>query len=103
MPAPRRHWLFTPLHLTRRARLWLALAALALVATSLVLASSRWLGAARIDLTTDRLYTLTPGTLDIVEQLHRPLRLTLYFSQHATRGLPQLGRASCRERVSVVV
>ncbi|KQZ68380.1 ABC transporter [Rhodanobacter sp. Root561] len=80
----------TPLRLTRRGLLYLALVLLVLVFVPLIVASSRWLHASRVDLTTDQLYTLTPGTLHIVDTLQRPLRLTLYFSEHATRDLPQL-------------
>ena len=80
----------TPLRLGRRTVLYAALVLLVLVSVPLIVASSRWLHASRIDLTTDQLYTLTPGTLHIVDTLKRPLRLTLYFSDHATRDLPQL-------------
>jgi len=91
MPRLRLHPLFTtPLRLTRRTVLYAGLVLLVLVFVPLIVASSRWLHASRIDLTTDQLYTLTPGTLHIVDTLQRPLRLTLYFSDHATRDLPQL-------------
>jgi len=77
------------IHFSRRAILLAALFLLAVVFVVFVLTSSRWrLG--RMDLTSDKLYTLTPGTVHIVEGLHAPLRLTLYFSSHATRDLPQL-------------
>ena len=82
--------LTVPLQLTRRGALYAGLIVLVLVFVPLIVTSSRWLHATRIDLTADKLYTLTPGTLQIVDRLHRPLRLTLYFSQHATRDLPQL-------------
>jgi ABC-type uncharacterized transport system involved in gliding motility auxiliary subunit len=81
---------FAPLRLSRRTVLYGALVLLVLISVPLIMASSRWLRASRIDLTTDQLYTLTPGTLHIVDSLRRPLRLTLYFSEHATRDLPQL-------------
>jgi ABC-type uncharacterized transport system involved in gliding motility auxiliary subunit len=74
----------------RRIVLFAALVLLILVYVALVLASSRSLKPLRVDLTTDRLYTLTSGTKQIVDGLQRPLRLTLYFSEHATRDLPQL-------------
>lgn len=77
-------------HIGRRTVLVAALVALTLSFVGITLASSRWLRAARIDLTADRLYTLTPGTQHIIDGLHRPLKLTLYFSDHATRDLPQL-------------
>ena len=76
--------------ITRRTVLYGSLVLLVLVFVPVIVASSRWLHASRIDLTTDKLYTLTPGTLQIVDTLQRPLRLTLYFSDHATRDLPQL-------------
>ncbi|WP_425600978.1 GldG family protein [Dyella sedimenti] len=74
----------------RRAALFALLVLLALVFVALVLGSSRWLRVARVDLTADKLYTLTPGTVHIVDSLHAPLRLTLYFSSHAARDLPQM-------------
>jgi ABC-type uncharacterized transport system involved in gliding motility auxiliary subunit len=86
------------MHLRRRTRLLAALGLLIVVFVGLTLASSRWFQASRIDLTADRLYTLTPGTLHIVDGLRRPLKLTLYFSEHATRDLPQLGSYQQRVR-----
>ena len=82
--------LHTPLKLSRRAALYGWLLLLVLILVPLIVASSRWSHAPRIDLTADQLYTLTPGTLQIVGTLQRPLRLTLYFSDHAARDLPQL-------------
>ncbi|WP_074551242.1 Gldg family protein [Dyella sp. AtDHG13] len=76
------------IHFSRRAVLLAALAALAGLFVVFVLTSSRW-RMGRVDLTSDKLYTLTPGTVHIVEGLHAPLRLTLYFSSHATRDMPQ--------------
>ncbi len=80
-----RRWTFG-----RRWRLAATLAALMLVFVGAALALSRWVFVPRIDLTADRLYTLTPGTVQIVGHLQRPLRVTLYFSEHAARDLPQL-------------
>lgn len=71
-------------------RLWLWLPLLAAAYVLLVIAGSRWLGGERIDLTHDRLYTLSQGTRDIIGDLRQPLQLTLYFSDHASHGLPQL-------------
>lgn len=75
---------------SRRTALVASLVVLLLAFVGLTLANSRWLRTARIDLTADHLYTLTPGTQQIIDGLHRPLKLTLYFSEHATRDLPQL-------------
>lgn len=71
-------------------RLWLALPLLAAAYVLLVLGASRWLGGMRVDLTQDKLYTLSPGTRDILEHLDQPLELTLYFSDRASHSLPQL-------------
>ncbi|WP_445144169.1 GldG family protein [Dyella sp. Tek66A03] len=86
------------LHLSRRTVLLTALAVLAIGFVALTLASGRWLRLGRVDLTADKLYTLTPGTIHIVRGLRAPLKLTLYFSEHATRDLPQL--RSYEQRVS---
>jgi ABC-type uncharacterized transport system involved in gliding motility auxiliary subunit len=75
---------------SRRTRLVGALLLLVLAFVGVSLALSRWRHAARIDLTADGLYTLTSGAGKIVGSLNRPLRLTLYFSDHAARDLPQL-------------
>jgi ABC-type uncharacterized transport system involved in gliding motility auxiliary subunit len=75
-----------------RPRLRASLALLLLIAAYLFLlwASSTGLRGARVDLTADKLYTLSPGTLHIISSLRQPLRLTLYFSDRVSRELPQL-------------
>lgn len=82
--------LFTPVRLSRRGLLQTTLVLMVLIFVPVIVATSRWLHTSRIDLTTDKLYTLTPGTRHIVDTLQRPIRLTLYFSDHAARDLPQL-------------
>lgn len=76
--------------LRRRIVLFSALIVLIVSYCSLTLMTSRWLEPERFDLTADGLYTLSPGTRQIIDNAHRPLWLTLYFSQHATKDLPQL-------------
>lgn len=73
-----------------RPPLWLTLPAMAVLYVLLVLAATHWLGGVRVDLTRDRLYTLSPGTHDILDHLAQPLDLTLYFSDRASHGLPRL-------------
>ncbi|HKZ09264.1 MAG TPA: GldG family protein [Rhodanobacteraceae bacterium] len=73
-----------------RRKLWLTLPVLAALYVLLVLGASRWLGTMRADLTHDHLYTLSPGTRDILGRLEQPLDLTLYFSDRASHSLPQL-------------
>ena len=76
--------------LRRRTILFSALIVLIVSYCSLTLVTSRWLEPERFDLTADGLYTLSPGTRQIIDNVHRPLWLTLYFSQHATKDMPQL-------------
>ncbi|NII52933.1 GldG family protein [Luteibacter sp. SG786] len=78
------------LQVSRSFLLRLALAGIALLFLAAIAVSSMSLRTARMDLTADRIYTLTPGTQQIVDGLRKPLTLTLYFSEHATRDLPQL-------------
>lgn len=74
----------------QRLRIWLGLIALAALFVLVVLVSARTMRTARMDLTADHLYTLTPGTLSIIDSVEQPIQLTMYFSDHATRNLPQL-------------
>ena len=78
------------LPLRRRTILLSGLLALIVAYCGIALITSRWLSPERVDLTQDRLYTLSPGTRQIVDGVNRPLWLTLYFSQHATKDLPTL-------------
>lgn len=78
------------LPLRRRTVLFSGLIALVAIYCSVALLTSRWLAPERFDLTQDRLYTLSPGTRQIVDSVDRPLWLTLYFSQHATKDMPTL-------------
>ncbi|HEY4093368.1 MAG TPA: Gldg family protein [Luteibacter sp.] len=75
---------------SRANRLRLALGAIVVIFLAVIGLSSMSLRAARMDLTEDRIYTLTAGTQEIVDGLGKPMSLTLYFSDHATRELPQL-------------
>lgn len=87
------------MRLSRRPRLRASLALLLLLVAYIVLlwASAAGLRGARVDLTADKLYTLSPGTLHIVSSLRQPLQLTLYFSDRVSRELPQL--RAYRQRV----
>ncbi len=44
----------------------------------------------RLDLTEEKLYTLSPGTLDILHRLPHPVTLEFYFSDETTRDMPLL-------------
>lgn len=75
----------------RRSLLWsVVLMVLVVLFGALVLRGNQRLRGQRIDLTADHLYTLSPGTVHILSHLHGRIDLTLFFSDHATRDLPQL-------------
>jgi len=48
------------------------------------------LKSARVDLTQDRLYTLSEGSLNIIESLTEQLTLRLYFSEQVAQELPSI-------------
>lgn len=53
---------------------------------------------ARIDLTENRLYTLSDGTRRIVRGIDEPVNLHFYFSDQATQGVPSLREYANRVR-----
>lgn len=50
----------------------------------------------RVDLTENQLYTLSEGTVNILEALEEPVTLRLYFSDAASEDLPQVRRYADR-------
>jgi ABC-type uncharacterized transport system involved in gliding motility auxiliary subunit len=59
------------------------LAALAVLFVAVVVVSNLTLRGARLDLTQNRLYTLSPGTHEVLAQLKEPVNLYFYFSRDA--------------------
>jgi ABC-type uncharacterized transport system involved in gliding motility auxiliary subunit len=78
---PMRHW--------SRKSMLLALPLLALAFVGLNWLSSSTLRGARLDLTQHRLYTLSPGTLRILQKVPEPITLQLYWSERASEREPQ--------------
>ncbi|MEO8161421.1 MAG: GldG family protein, partial [Arenimonas sp.] len=76
-----RHW--------SRRSLLVALPLLALAFMGLVWLSSVSLQGARLDLTEHGQYTLSPGTLRILDKIPEPITLQLYWSEKAAQGEPQ--------------
>ncbi|MEO0998899.1 MAG: GldG family protein, partial [Pseudomonadota bacterium] len=66
----------------------LLLLAVAFVAA--VIVSNQLLKGVRIDLTENRLYTLSDGTKRILNSIDDPVNLYFYFSDQASEGLPSL-------------
>ncbi len=83
---------------TRKALGGGTVAVLALLFIALTVLSGLLLRGARIDLTENRLYTLSPGTLNIVRTLPEPVTLTLFYSAEAAADLPQLRTYATRVR-----
>lgn len=52
--------------------------------------SSNFLKGLRFDLTENSLYTLSEGTQNILDKLQEPVTLYLFFSEEASRELPQI-------------
>ena len=67
-----------------------SLGLLAILFASLSVLSGRLLRGIRVDLTENHLYTLSEGTRHILADLKEPVNLYLFFSQKASRDLPQL-------------
>ncbi|MCW8926197.1 MAG: Gldg family protein [Xanthomonadales bacterium] len=65
------------------------LALLAILFITLTILSSVFLKGVRVDLTENGLYTLSDGTLNILQNMDEPVTLYLYFSEDASRDLPQ--------------
>jgi len=56
---------------------------------TLTILSSVFLKGNRFDLTENSLYTLSEGTLNILDNMDEPVNLKLYFSENVSRELPQ--------------
>lgn len=57
---------------------------------ALVILSGTLLKGMRLDLTSNKQYTLSPGTLSILSGLEEPVNLYLFFSEDSSRDLPQI-------------
>ncbi len=74
----------------------LALAAASFIAV--IIMANATLTSWRIDLTENKLFTLSDGTLNILRNLEEPVRLDFYFSQKAMVGYPVLTNYGIRVR-----
>ncbi|MGH6951098.1 MAG: GldG family protein, partial [Vitreimonas sp.] len=81
----------------RRYALFAALALFVAFVSANVIANS-WFRSWRLDLTESRLYTLSRGTQQTLDDLTEPLQLTLYYSRDAATAAPQLQAYAARVR-----
>ncbi len=71
---------------------------LALVFVAGVLLVNQLFSGWRIDLTANNQYTLSDGTLEIIDSIDEPINLQFYFSDEASRDLPPLRTYATRVR-----
>ncbi|WP_430436220.1 Gldg family protein [Oceanibaculum nanhaiense] len=74
--------------LVRPSYAWLSLALVALLFVAVNVYSSVSFTSARLDLTEDRIYTLSPGTRDTLAKVQEPVTLRFFFSERLGRELP---------------
>ena len=77
---------------------YIGLAVLAVLFVLLNMLSSNLFQGSRIDLTENSLYTLSSGTLNIIENIEEPITLHYFFSDQATENIPQLRTYANRVR-----
>jgi ABC-type uncharacterized transport system involved in gliding motility auxiliary subunit len=75
-----------------------ALLAAVALAVGVNLLADRYLARARIDLTEQRLYTLSEGTRQVVSTLRDPITLRLFYSRRLGAAVPVFGAYSDRVR-----
>jgi len=75
-----------------------SLVLLLLIFGALVMLSGNLLTGMRLDMTENHLYTLSEGTLNILDELEEPVNLYLFFSEDASSDLPQIRSYARRVR-----
>lgn len=73
-----------------------ALLILAALFVAVILLSNLLFRGARVDLTENDLYTLSPGTRSLLGKLEEPIQLTLYFSDRGTADTDNLSARALR-------
>ena len=84
--------------MNRRALTGSTLFVLAAMFIALLMLSSLLFRGWRLDLTQDRLYTLSDGTRNLIGKIDEPVRLRLYFSETAAKDYPALRTYANRVR-----
>lgn len=76
--------------INRKALSGSALAILAVLFVAVLMLVNTLFRGASVDLTQNRLYTLSDGTRNILKSIDEPINLYLFYSDKATQNLPQL-------------
>ncbi len=74
------------------------LALVACLFVALIILVNATLTTWRLDLTENKLFTLSDGTINIIRNLDEPIKLDFYFSQKAMTGMPALTNYAVRVR-----
>jgi ABC-type uncharacterized transport system involved in gliding motility auxiliary subunit len=84
--------------MTARRYALIVFAALALIFVASNVIVSSWFAGARLDLTENRLYSLSRGTKQTLRELTEPVTLTFYYSRDAAASYPQVRTYGARVR-----
>ena len=85
--------------MTKRSTLgWSAVAALALIFIGLTVVFNYSLAGWQLDLTQDHLYTISPGTDQILKSIKEPIDLYFFYSSKAAESMPQISPYGQRVR-----
>lgn len=82
----------------RERTVYATLAVLAVAFVAAVMVSNSFLAGLRIDLTEDKLYTLSPGTVDLLGGIEEPINLYFFFSDRETADVQYLRAYATRVR-----
>src|SRR5438477_851726 len=82
---------------SRRARAWIALLCIGLLLIAVNIIAGRF-AHARLDLTRERLYTLSRGTRQTLARIDEPVTLRFYYSTHLGESVPAYGVYAQRVR-----
>ena len=82
----------------REKTVYATLAVLAVAFVAAVMVSNSFLKGLRIDLTEDKLYTLSPGTVDLLGGIEEPINLYFFFSDRGTADVQYLRAYATRVR-----
>ncbi|HMA98682.1 MAG TPA: GldG family protein, partial [Wenzhouxiangella sp.] len=63
---------------------------LAILFLALTMLIGAFLTGLRLDLTQNKLYTLSPGTINLLEEIEEPITLEFFFSEEASSELPMV-------------
>lgn len=83
---------------TRRALTGGTLAVLAVLFVAIIVIANNLLRGAQVDLTENRLYTLSEGTRQVLAEIDEPVNLYYFFSDKGTAEIPQIRTYATRVR-----